>query len=137
MPGWALSDSVVTAKIIQQNAARADMRATRFGAPAAVHDFERSGAGCLPRAGRAERGMISFASDNAAPAAPEVLAAIAAANQGMVHSYGDDPWTKALGERARAVFGRRARDLSGRDRHRRQRAGARDAGAALWRGALP
>ena len=49
--------------------------------------------------------MISFASDNAAPAAPEVLAALSAANQGMVHSYGDDPWTRELGERARAVFG--------------------------------
>jgi threonine aldolase len=50
--------------------------------------------------------MISFASDNAAPAAPEVLAAMTAANQGNVHSYGDDPWTRALGEQARAVFGR-------------------------------
>jgi threonine aldolase len=50
--------------------------------------------------------MISFASDNAAPAAPEVLAALAAASRGTVHSYGDDPWTKELAARAEAVFGR-------------------------------
>ena len=48
--------------------------------------------------------MISFASDNAAPAAPEVLAALAAANRGAAHSYGDDPWTRELTARAAAIF---------------------------------
>ncbi len=50
--------------------------------------------------------MISFASDNAAPAAPEMLDAIAAANRGHVHSYGEDPWTRDLAARAASVFER-------------------------------
>lgn len=36
---------------------------------------------------------MSFASDNAAPAHPAFLAAIAAANEGTSPSYGDDAWT--------------------------------------------
>jgi threonine aldolase len=46
----------------------------------------------------------SFASDNVAPVAPEVMAAIVQANSGTVHSYGDDPWTARLGALAREVF---------------------------------
>jgi len=46
-----------------------------------------------------------FASDNTAPAAPEILAAIAAANTGHVLSYGSDPWTKRLRALAGEVFG--------------------------------
>lgn len=46
----------------------------------------------------------SFASDNVAPVAPEVLAALARANQGTVHSYGDDPETRLLSARAREIF---------------------------------
>jgi len=42
----------------------------------------------------------SFASDNAAGAAPEVLAALVAANDGPALAYGDDPWTA----RAEAAF---------------------------------
>lgn len=38
----------------------------------------------------------AFASDNTAPATPEVVAAIAAANTGHVLSYGADPWTDQL-----------------------------------------
>lgn len=34
-----------------------------------------------------------FGSDNHAGAHPDVIAAIAAANEGHVHAYGDDPWT--------------------------------------------
>jgi threonine aldolase len=41
-----------------------------------------------------------FASDNFSGAHPDVLAAIAAANDGHAPAYGDDPWT----ERARALF---------------------------------
>ena len=37
--------------------------------------------------------MRSFASDNNAPVAPEILAAIIAANEGDAVGYGDDPWT--------------------------------------------
>lgn len=46
----------------------------------------------------------SFASDNVAPAAPEVMAALGRVNQGTVHSYGDDPETRRLGALAREVF---------------------------------
>lgn len=46
----------------------------------------------------------SFASDNVAPVAPEVMAALAQANTGTVHSYGDDPWTARLQALACAVF---------------------------------
>ena len=38
----------------------------------------------------------SFASDNVAPVAPEVMAALARVNTGTVHSYGDDPETRRL-----------------------------------------
>jgi threonine aldolase len=45
-----------------------------------------------------------FASDNTAPAAPEVLAAIAEANVGHVLSYGDDPWTARMQATMTAAF---------------------------------
>lgn len=45
-----------------------------------------------------------FKSDNTAAAAPEIMAAIAAANTGYVRGYGDDPWTARLGERFSALF---------------------------------
>jgi threonine aldolase len=46
----------------------------------------------------------NFGSDNVTPASPEVLAAIAAANTGALHSYGDDPYTERLQQLASAVF---------------------------------
>jgi len=46
----------------------------------------------------------SFASDNVAPAAPEILEAIARVNHGTVHSYGDDPETRRLTSLAKQVF---------------------------------
>jgi threonine aldolase len=46
----------------------------------------------------------SFASDNVAPVAPEIMAALIQANTGTVHSYGDDPWTARLQALAREVF---------------------------------
>lgn len=46
----------------------------------------------------------NFGSDNVTPAAPEVIAAITAANTGAVHSYGDDPYTERLQQLASAVF---------------------------------
>nr|WP_242608112.1 beta-eliminating lyase-related protein [Xylanibacterium ulmi] len=49
--------------------------------------------------------MPPFASDNYAPTHPEVLAAIAQANEGYAVAYGADPWTARLAERVREVFG--------------------------------
>ena len=46
----------------------------------------------------------NFNSDNVAPMAPEVLAALVAANRGTVPSYGADPYTERLTAVARAVF---------------------------------
>ena len=51
----------------------------------------------------------SFASDNNAPIAPEILAAIVAANEGDAVGYGDDQWT------ARAIACFRERFGSGTD----------------------
>ncbi len=48
----------------------------------------------------------NFGSDNVTPAAPEVMAALAAANTGAVHSYGDDPYTARLTEIVSALFER-------------------------------
>jgi threonine aldolase len=50
-----------------------------------------------------------FGSDNHAGALPEVLAAIAAANEGHAGSYGHDAWTARMEERFRAAFGEHAR----------------------------
>ena len=46
-----------------------------------------------------------FASDNFAGAHPDVLEAIAAANDGHVPAYGDDPYTAAAEQRLRDHFG--------------------------------
>lgn len=46
----------------------------------------------------------SFASDNAAGVAPQVMEALAAANQGPALAYGDDPWTTAAVEALRDRF---------------------------------
>ncbi|MCB0971628.1 MAG: aminotransferase class V-fold PLP-dependent enzyme [Acidimicrobiales bacterium] len=47
----------------------------------------------------------SFASDNAAGAVPEAMAALAAANEGPALAYGDDPWTAAADAAVRELFG--------------------------------
>ena len=46
-----------------------------------------------------------FASDNHAGVHPEVMAAIAAANEGHAAAYGGDPWTTRAQERFREHFG--------------------------------
>jgi hypothetical protein len=48
---------------------------------------------------------MRFYSDNTATAAPEILAAIAEANQGHTVAYGDDPWTQRLDEVLGKFFG--------------------------------
>ena len=53
--------------------------------------------------------MKGFASDNNASAHPEVLAAIAAANDGHSSAYGHDPWTDRSHELLREHFGEHAR----------------------------
>ena len=47
---------------------------------------------------------IEFRSDNAAGAAPEIMAALAAANTGSALAYGADDWTARLRDTVRAVF---------------------------------
>lgn len=47
----------------------------------------------------------SFASDNAAPVAPEILEAIVRANSGDAIAYGRDPWTESAIRRFREHFG--------------------------------
>jgi threonine aldolase len=46
----------------------------------------------------------AFASDNTAPAAPEIVASIAAVNHGAVLSYGADPWSDDLRDSVTAAF---------------------------------
>jgi threonine aldolase len=53
--------------------------------------------------------MHDFASDNHAGAHPEVLEAIAAANEGHTGSYGGDPWTERAEAAMREHFGADAR----------------------------
>ena len=48
---------------------------------------------------------MRFYSDNTATAAPEILAAIAQANQGHTIAYGDDPWTQRLDAALGNFFG--------------------------------
>ena len=50
-----------------------------------------------------------FKSDNTAPAAPEVMAALAEANRGYSRGYGDDAWTSRAERRFAEVFGREVR----------------------------
>src|SRR5919106_3313654 len=50
-----------------------------------------------------------FASDNFAGAHPDVLAAVAEANDGHVPAYGDDLYTAAAEQRLREHFGDEAR----------------------------
>ncbi|MDE2572803.1 MAG: low specificity L-threonine aldolase [bacterium] len=50
---------------------------------------------------------MNFASDNVVGAAPEILAAIVAANEGSLSSYGDDPVTTRMTARFDAIFERK------------------------------
>lgn len=55
--------------------------------------------------------MRSFASDNYAPAHPDVLAAMAQANEGHATAYGNDPWTARAKDVIRRHVGRPAADV--------------------------
>lgn len=47
---------------------------------------------------------MNFASDNAAPIVPDILAAIARANDGAALAYGRDPWTRRVEQRFAELF---------------------------------
>lgn len=49
---------------------------------------------------------MNFASDNAAPVAPEILAALAKANEGAAPAYGNDRWTKQVEQKFADLFER-------------------------------
>jgi threonine aldolase len=51
---------------------------------------------------------VNFASDNAAAIAPEILAAIAAANEGAALAYGSDAWTGRVERAVAELFEREA-----------------------------
>jgi threonine aldolase len=48
---------------------------------------------------------LRFLSDNTGTASPEMLAALTAANHGLVSAYGNDPWTQRLDDCLSAYFG--------------------------------
>ena len=48
---------------------------------------------------------VSFGSDNHSGVHPRVMEAIARANEGHVHAYGDDPWTDEASGHLRAILG--------------------------------
>jgi threonine aldolase len=52
---------------------------------------------------------LRFFSDNTGTASPEILAALADANHGLVSAYGNDPWTRRLDDCMSAYFGTQVR----------------------------
>lgn len=52
---------------------------------------------------------MNFKSDNTAPAAPEILAALTAVNEQPAAAYGEDPWSRRLDEAFSALFEREVR----------------------------
>jgi threonine aldolase len=67
-------------------------RIVSFAVPIHAPDHSSGGAG----ARLATMGAMHFYSDNTAPASPQIIAAIAAANQGMARAYGADAWSERL-----------------------------------------
>jgi threonine aldolase len=55
---------------------------------------------------------VNFHSDNTAAACPEIMAAIAAANDGYAAAYGDDDWTRRLDEALGKFFGAEVRSFA-------------------------
>lgn len=52
---------------------------------------------------------MNFRSDNTAPAAPEILAALSRVNEAPAAAYGEDPWSRALDDAFGALFEREVR----------------------------
>ncbi|MEJ0047190.1 MAG: hypothetical protein WDN04_14555 [Rhodospirillales bacterium] len=76
---------------------------------------------------------MNFASDNTAPASPEILAALSAVNVGGLASYGADSITARVQARLAEIFGRPLVAYPASHRNRGERAGTGDAGAAVRR----
>lgn len=53
--------------------------------------------------------MMYFKSDNTAAVAPQIMSALAEANQGFAAAYGDDPWTQKLQSAFSELFARDVR----------------------------
>ncbi len=53
--------------------------------------------------------IMNFRSDNTAPAAPEIIAALTRVNEGVASAYGEDQWSKLLDEKFSALFERDVR----------------------------
>lgn len=52
---------------------------------------------------------MNFRSDNTAPAAPEIIAALTRVNEGAASAYGEDQWSKLLDEKFSTLFERDVR----------------------------
>ena len=52
---------------------------------------------------------MNFRSDNTAPAAPEIIAALTRVNEGAASAYGEDQWSKLLDEKFSSLFERDVR----------------------------
>lgn len=52
---------------------------------------------------------MNFRSDNTAPAAPEIIAALTSVNEGAASAYGEDQWSKRLDDAFSVVFERDVR----------------------------
>lgn len=52
---------------------------------------------------------MNFRSDNTAPAAPEIIAALTNVNEGAASAYGEDQWSKRLDETFTALFEKEVR----------------------------
>ena len=52
---------------------------------------------------------MNFRSDNTAPAAPEIIAALTNVNEGAASAYGEDQWSKRLDETFSALFEKEVR----------------------------
>lgn len=52
---------------------------------------------------------MNFRSDNTAPAAPEIIAALTRVNEGAASAYGEDQWSKLLDEKFSTLFEREVR----------------------------
>ncbi len=78
-----------------------------FGDKAHCPQARQAGAGGRQRPRRdGGQGLMNFASDNTAGVAPEIMAALAQANDGFTLGYGNDAWTKRAEQRIAEVFKR-------------------------------
>ena len=77
----------------------------------------------------------TFASDNISSACPEVMEALAKANEANSPSYGEDPWTRDLAVRLGEIFETRVTVFPVTKTSSRDVFSANNASAAVWVGA--